>query len=186
MLQAEPTISHWDHDLPPHILSAANVLSPRKGKALRHHPNYSLLVVAPPHSRGPDASTPPNSYTTTLTRKNATNEPTMAAVTIKTAITAQTGPFGVVTYGTARSRPPSHRIAVPLTTVWSLPAGCTEIGDVSGTCAPPDLVGVHVYDGYYSPGVCYSGYTIGCTATATSVNLEPVKPSETVAFCVPR
>jgi hypothetical protein len=110
----------------------------------------------------------------------------MSAVTLKTSITAQTDPFGVVTYHTPVSRPPAHRIAVPLTTVWSLPPGCTEIGDLYGTCAPPNLVGVHVYDGYYSPGVCYSGYTIGCIATATSVNLEPVKQSETVAFCVPR
>jgi len=60
------------------------------------------------------------------------------------------------------------------------------MGDISGPCAPPNLLYVWEYDGYYSPGVCYSGYTIGCTATAGTINHEPVKPSETVAFCVPR
>jgi len=113
----------------------------------------------------------------------------MSTITLKTSIATQKDPFGTVSYGGisgTSTLSADNRLAVPLTTVWSFPSGCTEIGDVYGTCAPPNFVGVFVCDGYYSPGVCFSGYTIGCTATATSVNFEPVKPSETVALCVPR
>lgn len=93
-------------------------------------------------------------------------------------------------YYTISPTSPENRIAVPLTSALSFPSTC-RTGDLglvyeTGVCSPPYWWQIYKNYGYYSPGVCFSGYTIGCIATATIVNFEPVKPSETVAFCVPR
>ncbi|KAH8653608.1 hypothetical protein BX600DRAFT_515871 [Xylariales sp. PMI_506] len=85
----------------------------------------------------------------------------------------------------------------PLTTIWSVPSGCpsavtfqsiSEIyhSSVDQHCAPPDYENVWWrIGGYYSPGICFSGYTIGCTATGTILNNIPIKSTETAAVCVP-
>ncbi|KAK4113034.1 hypothetical protein N656DRAFT_797577 [Canariomyces notabilis] len=46
---------------------------------------------------------------------------------------------------------------------------------------------VEGYWGYYSPGICPSGYVISAihTTTVPSYYEAPLKPSETLAFCVP-
>jgi len=87
-----------------------------------------------------------------------------------------------------RYYPAGDRLAVPLTTAWSFPKTCTNTIAGITACSPPHFDAVYNHDGYYSPGVCFAGYAVGCVAapTVTSVNCEPVKPSETVAFCVPR
>lgn len=90
-----------------------------------------------------------------------------------------------------------ERWAVPLTTIWTPPPGCPPVisrepgvtvasGDASLRCYPPHYNEVWVFSGYYSPGLCMSGYTIACWATATVLNLERIKPGETAAICVPR
>lgn len=86
---------------------------------------------------------------------------------------------------------------VPLTTIWTPPAGCPSIvsfqsiSEVYGTsrpidqhCAPPDYENVWWRHGYYSPGVCFSGYTIGCTGSGI-LNSVSIKATETAALCVP-
>ena len=80
----------------------------------------------------------------------------------------------------------ANRLAVPLTTAWTFPASCSNTITAIATCSPPLFTGVYENSGYYSPGACYAGYEIGCIATVQTVNDEPVKSSETVAFCVPR
>lgn len=109
----------------------------------------------------------------------------MSIVTLATSITAGVDPFFTngFKYG-----PPGNRLAVPLTTEWSFPASCTNTILGIEACSPPSFDGVYNYDGYYSPGVCFAGYSVGCVAAVnvTSVNCESIKPSETVAFCVPR
>ncbi|KAK6537413.1 hypothetical protein TWF694_011600 [Orbilia ellipsospora] len=82
------------------------------------------------------------------------------------------------------------RFAVPLTTIWTPPAGCDRIvtfqdnGATDG-CAPPAYEMVWYNKGYYSPGICPSGYTVGCTAQGQTMNYEPIKAGETAALCVP-
>jgi len=115
----------------------------------------------------------------------------MSILTLAANITTASDPFYTkgYTYDT-----PGDRLAVPLTIVWSLPTDCTDtlfykgVLDTTASCSPPCLSDILTYDGYYSPGACVSGYTVGCVAgaTVTSVNFEPIKPSETVGFCVPR
>lgn len=105
----------------------------------------------------------------------------MSIVTLSTNLTEATDPAGkVLTYWYG-----GNRLAVPLTTMWSFPATCDDTTVGVATCSPPYFQEVYENHGYYSPGVCYAGYEIGCIATVGSVNYEPVKPSETVAFCVP-
>ena len=78
--------------------------------------------------------------------------------------------------------------AIPLTTAWSFPTDCTETIRWIQTSPPPSFAAVYTSFGYYSPGVCFEGYTVGCVpaSTVTTVNCAPIRPSETVAFCVPR
>jgi hypothetical protein len=110
----------------------------------------------------------------------------MSITTLATNISQQRHPF----YTTWSYDTPGNRLAVPLTTAWTFPTDCTTdnylLAVGTGTCSPPYFSEVYSYHGYYSPGVCYLGYTIGCIATGTNVNFEPVKPSETVAICVPK
>src|SRR5947207_13995762 len=90
-----------------------------------------------------------------------------------------------------------ERWAVPLTTIWTPPAGCPAVvsrepgvtvalADPSIRCYPPSYNEVWVFSGYYSPGLCMSGYTIACWATTTVLNQELIQPGETAAICVPR
>jgi hypothetical protein len=108
----------------------------------------------------------------------------MAIVTLATSLSTIENEYFTISFST-----PGNRLAVPLTSALSFPSSCLS-ADINliyatGVCSPPYLDELLTYDGYYSPGVCFSGYSIGCIATATIVNFEPVKPSETVAFCVP-
>src|SRR3569833_975207 len=106
----------------------------------------------------------------------------MSIVTLKKSVSSDESPFGQVYYAVT-----GDRLAVPQAAVYKLPTGCNDIdGNFEGSCVPPYFVNVWKLDGYYSPGVCFSGYTIGCYPDAPTVNHEPVKPSETVASCVQR
>jgi hypothetical protein len=107
----------------------------------------------------------------------------MSIVTLATSLTEATDPAGnVYTY-----RPSGgSRLAVPLTAAWSFPATCTDTVMGIASCSPPYFQEVYASHGYYSPGVCYAGYEIGCIATVANVNYETVKQGETVAFCVPK
>jgi hypothetical protein len=110
----------------------------------------------------------------------------MAIVTLATSLSTFEDQYYAVSFAT-----PGNRLAVPLTSAFTFPSSCRSAGFglifyATGVCSPPYFREILTYDGYYSPGVCFSGYSIGCIATATIVNFEPVKPSETVAFCVPR
>jgi hypothetical protein len=107
----------------------------------------------------------------------------MAIVTLSTSLTEATDPAGnVYTY----HPPGGNRLAVPLSTLWSFPATCTNTVVGITSCPPPYIREVYESHGYYSPGVCFAGYEIGCIATVANVNYETVEPGETVAFCVPR
>ncbi|ROT43694.1 hypothetical protein SODALDRAFT_44809 [Sodiomyces alkalinus F11] len=87
-----------------------------------------------------------------------------------------------------------ERWAVPMTEPWTAPSGCSTIvpwnaGEGAGyheTCAPPAWTEAWYYDGYYSPGVCPSDYTVGCTKTSGSVNFEDILAEQTAAACVPK
>ena len=101
----------------------------------------------------------------------------MAAITL----TTQTG----TAWGSGR------RFAVPLTTIWTPPEGCDKIVTFQANgardgCAPRYYEEVWYNQGYYSPGICPSGYTVGCMATGLTMNFEPIKAGETAAICVPR
>jgi hypothetical protein len=84
------------------------------------------------------------------------------------------------------------RWAIALTTVFTPPTGCSwpisEVLSIPTTCFPPyyNRAGPE-YLGYYSPGICPSGYTVGCTpdSSVKTFNDEPIKPGETVGVCVP-
>ena len=105
----------------------------------------------------------------------------MSIVTLSNHLTKATDPAGeVYTYYNV-----SSRLAVPLSTMWSFPGTCTDTTVGISKCSPPYFNEVYEGHGYYSPGACFAGYEIGCIATVGSVNFEPVKVSETVAFCVP-
>ena len=109
----------------------------------------------------------------------------MAIVTLATSLSRVEDQYFTISLTS-----PEDRIAVPLTSALSFPSTCLtadlNLVYATGVCSPSYFWQVYKNDGYYSPGVCFSGYTIGCIATATLVNFEPVKPSETVGFCVPR
>jgi len=84
-----------------------------------------------------------------------------------------------------------ERWAVPMTTQWEAPTRCPDIvpqdeaEDWYLTCGPDAFEQVWFNDGYYSPGVCPSGYTIDCTGTESYLNSETIMPEETAGLCVP-
>ncbi|KAM0335615.1 hypothetical protein ACHAQA_000663 [Verticillium albo-atrum] len=85
-----------------------------------------------------------------------------------------------------------ERWAAPMTTAWTAPSGCPQVISSALTkgCEVPHWANVVYNDGYYSPGLCMSGYTVasGCVRTgmpSMTVNGELVTESETAAFCVP-
>ncbi|KAB5549663.1 hypothetical protein GE09DRAFT_1127265 [Coniochaeta sp. 2T2.1] len=78
----------------------------------------------------------------------------------------------------------------PLTTVFTQPSsGCaspipeTDVGGPSTYCAPPDFAQVWPF-GFYSPGVCPSGYMIGCSYSNNMGAPWTITPGETAALCV--
>ncbi|KAK3305180.1 uncharacterized protein B0T15DRAFT_190683 [Chaetomium strumarium] len=84
------------------------------------------------------------------------------------------------------------RWAIALTTVFTPPAGCVWpiIPDINrpATCNPPYFQHAGPqWLGYYSPGICPSGYTVGCIpdSSVETFNDERIKPGETVGVCVP-
>lgn len=84
-----------------------------------------------------------------------------------------------------------ERWVVPMTTQWAAPSNCPSLvpDEQLATwyleCGPEAFEQVWYNDGYYSPGVCPSGYTVDCTATGTYINHETIMPSETAGMCVP-
>jgi hypothetical protein len=108
---------------------------------------------------------------------------TLPIRTLKTGFFTEYDPFGGIYFS---STPTPTRLAVPLTTTWTQPPSCGPVYYYeTGACRPPYFDEVWDFGGYYSPGFCYSGFTIGCYADQTSVNWETTAPAETVAFCVP-
>jgi hypothetical protein len=92
----------------------------------------------------------------------------------------------------------SNGLVVPLTTIFTRPSDCpwplelpvmppdTETRTVNfTTCDPPRFSTVWKY-GFYSPGVCPSGYTIGCSYTNYMGPAWSITPGETAVWCVPR
>ncbi|KAI8959401.1 hypothetical protein F5Y11DRAFT_333250 [Daldinia sp. FL1419] len=80
-----------------------------------------------------------------------------------------------------------------LTTVWSAPDGCYPVSTRPTTdidmfwssnpeCAPPGYAS-YFETYYYSPAICPSGFTVGCSRYS---NLQgpPVEPTETAVLCV--
>lgn len=79
--------------------------------------------------------------------------------------------------------PPDPEI-FPLTTIWTPP--CNSVFHLSDaktkSCLPPDASPDWIEDGgYYSPGICFSGYTSGCEFKPTGV-----EGGVSAAICVPR
>lgn len=86
---------------------------------------------------------------------------------------------------------------VPLTTVWTPPTDCpsiVELWEIVGftaqpeSCGPPYFMDAGAQEndyGYYSPGICPRGYTVGCFMTGSDVFMSQLL-GETVGFCVPK
>ena len=91
---------------------------------------------------------------------------------------ADTGPQPETTYP----------IQYPLTTIWVAPTDCPAIIRTDGPekCRPPEYDLWYSGYGYYSPGVCPYGYSVGCSETSGYVNSNAIEESETAGFCVPR
>ncbi|KAK3377505.1 hypothetical protein B0H63DRAFT_477325 [Podospora didyma] len=99
----------------------------------------------------------------------------------------------VTTFGGSDSL--EYGVVQPLTTVWSPPAGCPSIIperqdaislSLAGSCFPPNYRQVVENWGYYSPGLCIKGYTVGCTAQQGETrDGMAIKSGETAAWCVP-
>lgn len=84
---------------------------------------------------------------------------------------------------TLTAEPPDPKV-FNLTTVWTPPCDSVfHLADAKTTsCLPPDASLEWITDGgYYSPGICFSGYTSGCSAEHTGT-----KRNQTAAICVPR
>ena len=71
-----------------------------------------------------------------------------------------------------------------LTSVWTPQCSPVFNKDQSSTksCQPPDYEAIHDNHGHYSPGICFSGYTVGCDMPVAS----DIDPEVTVKNCVPR
>lgn len=84
----------------------------------------------------------------------------------------------------------NYKSAVPLTTVFTPPVGCRlPLQNLGSTaCWPEPYYEVWYAGGFFSPGLCPSDYTVGCTAGKSTqiLNGVVVKASETAAICVPR
>ena len=83
------------------------------------------------------------------------------------------------------------RLIVPLTSIWSQESGCPfPVADTFSTlsCVPPYHMEVWYNNGFYSPGICFNGYTVGFTTTSqvgATLNSESIRAGETAALCVP-
>lgn len=90
--------------------------------------------------------------------------------------------------------PTCNALVVPLTTIFTQPPGCSfpipySYQTTSTTCGPPEFLSVWYSNGFYSPGICPSGYSIGCTNTVTGFQRPSdflVTPGESAYWCVPR
>jgi len=82
----------------------------------------------------------------------------------------------------------TYPIQYPLTTIWVAPTDCPAIIRTDGPekCRPPEYDLWYSGHGYYSPGVCPYGYSVGCSETTGYVNGNAIDESETAGFCVPR
>ncbi|KAK6820648.1 hypothetical protein PG995_003700 [Apiospora arundinis] len=103
---------------------------------------------------------------------------------------------------TINDEPAQSRQAGPLTTIFTTPDFCapfrwshTDVPALSSSiCMPPDFNKYHDYKyGFYSPGICPMGYTVGCpfpTKLAGKTNGTPffggpLIASETAQICCP-
>ncbi|KAL5612283.1 uncharacterized protein BROUX77_002439 [Berkeleyomyces rouxiae] len=80
-------------------------------------------------------------------------------------------------------------LVTPLTTVFTPPCGAVimETQMQSPECLVPGMFSVWKNGGFYSPGVCPSGYTTNCVRSETRQGeLIPLRPGETMAMCVPQ
>ncbi|KAL1893386.1 hypothetical protein Cpir12675_004169 [Ceratocystis pirilliformis] len=75
-----------------------------------------------------------------------------------------------------------------MTTVFTPPCGAVIMAAQMETpeCVAPGMSSVWRNGGFYSPGVCPSGYTTNCVRSEKrDGELIPVRPEETAAMCVP-
>jgi len=82
-----------------------------------------------------------------------------------------------------------YKYAVPLTTIFRPPPGCRfPLEELAAPkCWPPSRENVWDEGGFYSPGLCPSEYTVGCTVTAgEKLNGVFIRANETAGICVPR
>lgn len=82
-------------------------------------------------------------------------------------------------------------LIVPLTTIWTPPCGpfVTFVNlnlPEATTCVPPQYESVWYSYGYYSPAICPSGYSSGCTPNNLVNYGGTLKAGETAAICVPK
>ncbi|KAB5549662.1 hypothetical protein GE09DRAFT_1127264 [Coniochaeta sp. 2T2.1] len=83
-------------------------------------------------------------------------------------------------------------LVVPLTTVFTQPSRCPlpirfQYIHQATDCAPPEFSSVWYEWGYYSPAICPSGYTIGCTLSPPDRAWYGTSTEGDAAYwCVPR
>ncbi|KAL2888834.1 drug transporter [Ceratocystis lukuohia] len=80
-------------------------------------------------------------------------------------------------------------LVTPLTTVFTPPCGAVIMAAQMETpeCVAPGMSSVWRNGGFYSPGVCPSGYTTNCVRSEKrDGELIPIRPGETAAMCVPQ
>src|SRR3569833_23694 len=78
----------------------------------------------------------------------------------------------------------------PLTTIFTPPCGpvTTGVGDVSSSCLPPGFVDFYQAGnslGWYSPGICPSGYTPACAPSSFPNQGDLIEQTETARLCAP-
>lgn len=80
-----------------------------------------------------------------------------------------------------------YKYAVPLTTVFTHDLGCRPpLEDLASSACWPSLY-YRVWDngGFFSPGICPSSYTVGCTGSGY-LNGVVIQAGETAGICIPR
>lgn len=94
-------------------------------------------------------------------------------------------------------------LIVPLTTVFTRPASCSPAPEIipqastdgpDSPCYPPQWHSVDWKEGFYSPGLCPEGFSIGCSAWGSEwktqaeegwYDVHAVRTDETAYICVP-
>ncbi|KAI0105358.1 hypothetical protein F4776DRAFT_657872 [Hypoxylon sp. NC0597] len=108
-------------------------------------------------------------------------------------LTTTATPFALPPRGTSSLDHDGTPPVAALTTVWTASEGCFPVSTRSTTdidmfwssytdCAPPGYAS-YFETYYYSPAICPSGYTVGCSRYGDFQG-PPVEPTETAMLCV--